>query len=262
MPVFTDALIGDTLSLSAEEFGAYCLLLFATWRNNGQALPDDAGDLAQICRVTPQRWRSHMRPKLARFFNIDDGHWHQKRLEKEWEFVSRRAEASRRNGPLGGRPRKNPDQTQEKPTGFTEQNLDHNQDETQTEPTHTHTQKKLASNGSRELPSAWAERAGADRAEAGLPPADLAAEWAKLLAKTDEPTEARWLAWALKARQKPSGNGSTDPGGLPEPPWPQRCRGWAKGYRWGADWGPQPDEPGCWAPVDLVADALSKRAAR
>jgi uncharacterized protein YdaU (DUF1376 family) len=33
MPVFTDALLGDTMRLSTEEFGAYCLLLFVTWRN-------------------------------------------------------------------------------------------------------------------------------------------------------------------------------------------------------------------------------------
>jgi len=30
MPLYTDALLGDTLHLSVDEFGAYCLLLFAT----------------------------------------------------------------------------------------------------------------------------------------------------------------------------------------------------------------------------------------
>jgi 5-methylcytosine-specific restriction endonuclease McrA len=124
-------------------------------------------------------------------------------------------------------------------------------------------QKLLASNlDSDSLPSAWAERAAAERATAGMPPADLPAEWAKLLSKTGEPTEARWLAWALKARQKPSGNGSTDPSGMPEIPWPQRCRGWAKGYRWHADWGPPPDEAGCWAPADVVAEAMHLRTKR
>ena len=87
MPVFTDALIGDTLHLSAEEFGAYCLILFATWRNNGRALGDDDRELSRICRVSEVRWRRTLRPKLVGFFNINDGNWRQKRLEKEWEFV-------------------------------------------------------------------------------------------------------------------------------------------------------------------------------
>jgi uncharacterized protein YdaU (DUF1376 family) len=109
MPVFTDALIGDTLHLSTEEFGAYCLLLFSTWRNNGRALADDDISLARICRVTETRWRRSLRVKLVGFFDISDGHWHQGRLEREWRYVQERAEVSRHNGRRGGRPPKNPE---------------------------------------------------------------------------------------------------------------------------------------------------------
>ncbi len=98
MPVFTDALIGDTLHLSEAEFGAYCLILFTTWRNNGQALIDDDARLARVCRVSISRWRNKLRPILASFFDISDGFWHQKRLEKEWKFVQKRAAISRDNG--------------------------------------------------------------------------------------------------------------------------------------------------------------------
>jgi uncharacterized protein YdaU (DUF1376 family) len=83
MPVFTDALIGDTTHLSAEEFGCYFLLLCATWRNNGQPFSDNARDLARICRVTTRRWQKTMRARIAPFFNLSDGTWRQKRLEKE-----------------------------------------------------------------------------------------------------------------------------------------------------------------------------------
>ena len=55
MPVATDALLADTTHLSADEFGAYCLILFATWRNNGVPLADDDKRLARICRVTPRQ---------------------------------------------------------------------------------------------------------------------------------------------------------------------------------------------------------------
>lgn len=130
MPVFTDALLGDTLHLTAEEFGAYCLLLFATWRNNGEALADDDAELARVCRVSVRKWREKLRKKLVRFFNTNDGFWHQKRLEKEWAYVAEKAEISRRNGARGGRPRKNP-------AGSSW--------DTQNETTHTHTQKESGS---------------------------------------------------------------------------------------------------------------------
>lgn len=87
MPVFTDALIGDTMHLSPEEFGAYCLILFATWRNNGKPLPDDGSRLSRICRVSETRWRTRIRPVLVGFFDVSEGTWRQKRLEKEWRFV-------------------------------------------------------------------------------------------------------------------------------------------------------------------------------
>src|SRR5262245_45562155 len=105
MPIFIDALLGDTLHLSAEEFGAYCLIMFATWRNNGQALADDDRVLARICRVSQRRWREKIRPRLAGFFQISDGFWHQKRLESEWNFVQKRAQIARTNGAQGGRPK-------------------------------------------------------------------------------------------------------------------------------------------------------------
>jgi len=102
MPVFTDALLGDTLHLSAEEFGAYCLILFSTWQNNGQALPDDNTELARVCRVSRQKWVM-LRPKLTRHFDLSSGSWRQKRLEKEWSRVQQLIETKKKNGSIGGR---------------------------------------------------------------------------------------------------------------------------------------------------------------
>lgn len=96
MPVFPDALVADTMHLSAEEFGCYCLILFATWRNNGRAYSDEY-DLAHICRIPIRRWRSHMRDRLAPFFTLEHGKWVQQRLTKEWAKAERKAEASRQN---------------------------------------------------------------------------------------------------------------------------------------------------------------------
>ena len=122
MPVFTDALLGDTLHLSAEEFGCYMLLLFATWSNNGRALPDDDQKLARICRCGQAHWRRALRPALIGFFENGDGLLHQKRLEKEWKSACARRDAARANGMRGGRPTAtdNPleNHDQAKATGF------------------------------------------------------------------------------------------------------------------------------------------------
>jgi uncharacterized protein YdaU (DUF1376 family) len=101
MPLFTDALLGDTLHLSAEEFGAYCLILFATWNNHGQPLPDSDAELAQVCRISRHKWKK-VRQKLTGFFDISSGFWRQKRLEKEWAYVQQRADEQRKKSVKGG----------------------------------------------------------------------------------------------------------------------------------------------------------------
>lgn len=88
MPVFTDALIGDTTHLSTEQFGAYVLILIATWRNNGEPLPDDDKQLANVTRAGLQKWKKNLRPMVSKFFTVNASGWHQKRLESEWQRVS------------------------------------------------------------------------------------------------------------------------------------------------------------------------------
>lgn len=105
MPVFPDALIADTTDLNMEEFGAYCMILMVTWRNNGQPLPDDATRMARVCRMTEKRWVEKVRPSIARFFDLSGGLWRQGRLEKEWEYVSRQRAIQSEKGKKGGRPR-------------------------------------------------------------------------------------------------------------------------------------------------------------
>jgi uncharacterized protein YdaU (DUF1376 family) len=98
MPVFTDALISDTTHLSAQEFGAYLLILLTTWRNNGVPLADNDVRLARVCRVSLRVWRQHTRAALVPFFDIRDGSWRQMRLQKEYSKtqlrISQRVDAA------------------------------------------------------------------------------------------------------------------------------------------------------------------------
>ncbi len=102
LPLFTDAYLADTRHLTAEEHGAYLLLLMCAWRTRGCALKDDNKQLARIVGVTPTRWR-RLRPVLAEFFTIEDGLWRQKKLTEVYAGVEARVAKNRANGAKGGR---------------------------------------------------------------------------------------------------------------------------------------------------------------
>jgi uncharacterized protein YdaU (DUF1376 family) len=104
MPLFCDAYLADTMHLTNEESGCYLKLLMVTWRNNGQPLPDDDIRLARTLSVSMNKWH-HLRPRMVEFFDISDGTWRQKRLEKEWTFCQKAYEENVRKGRLGGRPK-------------------------------------------------------------------------------------------------------------------------------------------------------------
>jgi len=257
MPLYIGDYLADTMHLSHAQHGIYFLLIMAYWRNGGP-LPDDAEELASIAKCSAPEWRKNLRV-ISRFFHIEAGKWSHKRIDAELEGAAVKSQERSKSGAEGARRRWQTDgKSVAEPlaNGIAEPMANAWQNDAPSP-----SPKKLASYANSDsLPKDWGELAAAERAKQGLPPTDLAAEWAKLLAKTGEPTEARWLAWALKARAKSPGNGSTDPAGLPDVPWPQRCRSWAKGHRWNPLDGPAPGEPGCAAPRDIQDEALRLRA--
>ncbi len=101
MPFYTDAYLADTHHLSTEAHGAYLLLLLHIWRCNGIAPPDDDRQLARITRLPLRRWKVTMRPLLQGFFTLDDGHWVQKRLHREWHSVQHKIEQNKQKGIKG-----------------------------------------------------------------------------------------------------------------------------------------------------------------
>ena len=104
LPLFTDAFIADTVHLSAQETGAYLMLMMVAWRSPECQLPDNDDKLARWARVDRRTW-ARIKPAVMEFWTVGDGFWTQKRLSKEREFVSKRAEVNRRNGEHGGRPK-------------------------------------------------------------------------------------------------------------------------------------------------------------
>lgn len=98
MPLYPGDYLRDTTALSTEMHGAYFLLLLHYWVNGPP--DDDDEQLAAITRLPLDRWKL-MRPRLARFFQIGDGRWSQKRVEIELEKARRLSEQRRRAGKKG-----------------------------------------------------------------------------------------------------------------------------------------------------------------
>lgn len=92
---------GDTMHLTTEEHGAYLLLLGTYWRR-GKPLPDDDRDLATVTKMTPKKWKM-VRPKISEFFDISEGVWRHKRVEKEILKSSARLSSARAAGKAGGK---------------------------------------------------------------------------------------------------------------------------------------------------------------
>jgi uncharacterized protein YdaU (DUF1376 family) len=87
MPLFCDAYLGDTMHLSLEEHGAYLKILMVTWTHNGVPLPDDDRRMARVLGIPTARWKQRIKPALTPFFDLSEGVFRQKRLEKEWNFI-------------------------------------------------------------------------------------------------------------------------------------------------------------------------------
>jgi uncharacterized protein YdaU (DUF1376 family) len=105
MPMYWDAYISDTTHLTAEEHGAYLLLLGAMWRRDG-SVPDCDRDIARIVGLTLSKWVK-VRARLDGFLVIESGTISQKNLQKIWKKTQEIIDKNRQNGGKGGRPKSN-----------------------------------------------------------------------------------------------------------------------------------------------------------
>lgn len=79
-PFYVGDYVRDTARLTTEAHGAYLLLMLDYWVNG--APPDDDEVLATITKLPVTIWRKRRR-SLSGFFEIKDGTWTHKRIEKE-----------------------------------------------------------------------------------------------------------------------------------------------------------------------------------
>jgi uncharacterized protein YdaU (DUF1376 family) len=105
----------DTAHLTMLEHGAYGLLLDRYYATE-HGIPADQAH--RIARARTRDERSAVDAVLTEFFTLCDGIWTHGRVRREIEKAQTKIKAARENGLRGGRPKQNPQRTDEKPTGF------------------------------------------------------------------------------------------------------------------------------------------------
>lgn len=101
MPLYVGDYLKDTRDLTAEQHGAYLLLLMDMWNRNG-ALPNNAKVLARITGISPKRWPSVWSAIGSMF--IDDGDFlSHKRVDLELQKADQISQKRKLAGSAGGR---------------------------------------------------------------------------------------------------------------------------------------------------------------
>ena len=83
MQLYIADYLADTMHLSAEEHGAYLLLMFNYW-HTGKPIPNNR--LAKIARLTNERW-ADVEPSLQEFFCDNGEEWVHLRIEEDLASV-------------------------------------------------------------------------------------------------------------------------------------------------------------------------------
>jgi len=97
MPLYVADYLADTMHLSAEEHGAYLLLIMHAWLNNGE-LPVDDERLRRITKMDAKSWKVSW-SEVSRFFYKDGDFYRHKRIEKELQraddIIDKRSQAGK-----------------------------------------------------------------------------------------------------------------------------------------------------------------------
>lgn len=110
-PIWVDRFQTDTQHLSADEVGAYFLLLMAMWSRETCDFPNDDKRLARVCRVSLRLWKSRIEAAIRPFLTTDGEVVFQKRLRKEAAFSERavKAQSDRKVSEKSAKPLKDND---------------------------------------------------------------------------------------------------------------------------------------------------------
>lgn len=135
--LFTEDFIAGTQALTNEEIGIYIRLLCYNWNKRCSGIPNEPLKYQRIANCISDSEKESCEIVLKDFFVLVNNHFQNERQLQEYLFITRRMEASKENGKLGGRPKKPRLEPRVKPKG----NLDETPPTPTTTPTTTKTTK-------------------------------------------------------------------------------------------------------------------------
>ncbi|MBA3670274.1 MAG: YdaU family protein [Sphingomonas sp.] len=98
MPFYVGDYLSATGRLTTEQHGAYLLILLDCWKNGPP--PNDDAVLAALARMSLSAWKK-AKPALIGFFDVANGFFVQKRVEKERERAASVTEERSKAGKVG-----------------------------------------------------------------------------------------------------------------------------------------------------------------
>ena len=113
--LFTEDFIAGTQHLSNEQIGIYIRLLCWNWNKRCAGLPSNNMTIYRIANCITDDERQSCNIIIKEFFILIDDHYQNERQLQEYLYITRRIDASKVNGKLGGRPKK-PSQNPPTPT--------------------------------------------------------------------------------------------------------------------------------------------------
>jgi uncharacterized protein YdaU (DUF1376 family) len=85
MQLYVSDYLADTAHLTAQQHGAYMLLLMNYWQR-GKALDNSNERLSHVARLSPEEW-AEAKPTLEEFFMVEGNVWTHARVEDDLEKI-------------------------------------------------------------------------------------------------------------------------------------------------------------------------------
>ena len=117
--LFTEDFVAGTQHLSNEEVGIYIRLLCFNWNKRCSGIPNDSSTQYRIANCFTDNEKKSCDNILQEFFVLVNDKYQNERQLQEYLYISRRMEASKENGKLGGRPKKPSDNLDKTPLPHT-----------------------------------------------------------------------------------------------------------------------------------------------
>lgn len=113
--LFTEDFVAGTQHLTNEQIGVYIRLLCWNWNKRCKGIPLDPNSHYRIANCITEQEKISCNEVIKQFFVEVQDHYQNERQLQEYLFITKRIEASKINGRLGGRPKK-PSQNPPTPT--------------------------------------------------------------------------------------------------------------------------------------------------